>query len=133
MKWWSCCSESSDQLIIAVNYFHEAYIKSVNYYFFLSVSVSNYPFFASFSRGLSFFCMSRIWMDKSSVRDHSLFIFKPRQLGWHGSCLAISFSFQSFGVVDIFMNAQTVLLSCMDSRKSSNFLKEYRLNVGTWK
>ena len=70
------------------------YINSMTYYPFLSVLCFEFSFFCYIFSIFIHVCLSRIWMDKSSFLNHSIFfVFKSRQLSSLYNCYYIFFFF----------------------------------------
>jgi hypothetical protein len=93
MKLWSCCFKSSNKLIIPISYAMKFISKVWLTTLFCSGSVSDFPFLLHFFEVYQL-CMSRIWMNKNRVLNHSIFIFKPKQSSWLYNFHYISFSLE---------------------------------------
>jgi len=80
----------------------------VAYNIFCPGSVSDYPFFCFIFPIFIHFCMSKIWMDKSNVLNHSLFYFETKAIKL-ALQLSLYFVFFALSII-LFLNDHNVIL-----------------------
>ena len=93
MKWWSCCFESSDQLVIPVNYAMKFRSKMWLTTFFVPLPSLLLLVSASFSLGLSAFAWPGSERIKVESWINTFFCFQTKAISWLCNCPHISSSF----------------------------------------